>query len=344
MTVQTQLLAKLAAEWPADQWREVTVLVAISGGADSVALARALHELRAGGEGRLVLAHYNHQLRGEESDGDQAFVEELGRRLGVEVVVGRKDGEREGGREGEREGATPEEALRELRYGFLAKAADQVGARHVVTAHTADDQVETVLHNILRGTGLAGLAGIPRVRPLTEAATLVRPLLLVTRTEVLDYLAAISQTYREDSSNQLTNYTRNRIRRELLPLLEQEFNADVRAAILRLSRIAEEADDLVSTRVRRLLSHIKRLIPGGVELQTRPLTLASDLIARAALKQAWTWQGWPLGEMSFERWNELLAFARAPSAGRNSEAAPRMFPGSIRAEKQGGVLRLIRPD
>ena len=343
MTYQTQLLAKLSADWPPDQWCDVTVLVAVSGGADSVALARALHELHTGGEGRLVMAHYNHQLRGPESDGDQAFVEELGRRIGVEVVVGRQDAERERGREGERENAASEEALRQVRYQFLARAADKVGARYVATAHTADDQVETVLHNIMRGTGLAGLAGMPRVRPLTEATTLVRPLLSVTRTEVLDYLAAISQTYRDDSSNLLTNYTRNRIRRELLPLLEREFNPDVRAAILRLARIAEEADELVSTRVRRLLSHIKRLIPGGVALQTRPLTQASDLIARAALKQAWTWQGWPLGEMSFERWNELLAFARKPSAGQGPQAAPRMFPGNIRAEKQGGVLRLTRP-
>jgi tRNA(Ile)-lysidine synthase len=335
MTTNAALITRVCADWPPEDWRDVTVLVAVSGGADSVALARALRQLRSAGEGRLVIAHYNHRLRGAESDGDQAFVEELGRELGVEVVVGRQEGETERPR--------AEERLREVRYRFLARAADEAGARYVATAHTADDQVETVLHNILRGTGLAGLAGIPRVRTLTAAATLIRPLLSVTRIEVTEYLAATSQNHREDSSNELTNYTRNRIRRELLPLLEREFNPEVRAAILRLSRIAEEADDLVSTRVRRLLGHIKRLVPGGVELQTRPLSRATDLIARAALKQAWKWQGWPLGEMSFERWNELLTFARAPSAGKGSQAAPRMFPGNIRAEKQGGVLRLTRP-
>src|SRR5262245_36914671 len=185
------LLAKLAADWPPETWRDVTVLVAVSGGADSVALARALYQLRAPGEGRLVLAHYNHRLRGAESDGDQAFVEELGRQLAMPVAIGRQDGEKERARAGETESAKSEEALREVRYQFLVRTANETGTRYVATAHTADDQVETVLHNILRGTGLAGLAGIPRVRPLAGAATLIRPLLSVTRAEVIDYLASL---------------------------------------------------------------------------------------------------------------------------------------------------------
>ncbi|HEX5104177.1 MAG TPA: tRNA lysidine(34) synthetase TilS, partial [Pirellulaceae bacterium] len=200
------LISKLATDWPPDEWRDVTVLVAVSGGADSVALLRGLHQLKAAGEGRLVLAHFNHRLRGAESDADQALVEELARRLGLEAVVGAR------GREGEGERGRSEESLRELRYEFLAAAADKVGARFVATAHTADDQVETVLMNVLRGTGLAGLAGIPRVRRLTDAATLIRPLLNVTRAEVLEYLHSLGQSYRDDATNQSADYTRNRVR------------------------------------------------------------------------------------------------------------------------------------
>jgi tRNA(Ile)-lysidine synthase len=173
------LLTKLAGDWPPEQWRDVTVLVAVSGGADSVALLRGLCALRSAGDGRLVIAHFNHRLRGAESAADQTFVEELGQQQALRVILGSRDGD---GR------ASSEETLREQRYQFLRQAADQAGARYVAIAHTADDQVETVLHNILRGTGLAGLAGIPRVRPLTEAATLIRPLLGATRAEVLAFL------------------------------------------------------------------------------------------------------------------------------------------------------------
>ncbi len=358
------LAAKLSAAWPAEQWRDVTVLVAVSGGADSVALARALVDLRLPGEGRLVLAHYNHGLRGGESDGDQALVEELGQRLGLEVIVGGRAGEGVRGREGERptdsclssfsasiavsrsqvHPLTPspplplmsEESLRVLRYEFLARAAGQVGARYVATAHTADDQVETVLANFLRGTGLAGLAGIPRARQLTGAATLIRPLLDVTRAEVLDYLRQIKQPYRDDSSNARTDYTRNRIRHELLPLLARDYNPQVREAILRLSRLAGEADDEITGLAANLAAQIVRPIESGIEIPVEWLATLSDFFARSVLRAAWRSQGWPEQEMGLAEWDSLLAQARDP------RPAPRVFPGAIRAEKRGDVLRLTR--
>jgi len=329
------LIEKLAAAWPVEKWRDVTVLVAVSGGADSVALATALRELRPSGEGRLVLAHYNHRLRGAESDADQALVEEIGRQMRLEVIVGA------GGGDGT--SATSEDSLRSLRYQFLVEAASQCGARYVTTAHTADDQVETVLFNILRGTGLAGLVGIPRVRALTEAATLVRPLLDVSRDEVLEYLQRLGKSFRDDSSNASSRYTRNRIRHELLPLLEREYHPNVRQSIARLSRIAEEADQFVEARARRLLSRYKRLFGDDVEIETRPLRRSPELVARAALMLIWRWQGWPLADMSFEKWDQLLAFAREPATDDNPRIAPRMFPGGIRAERQGEILRLRCP-
>jgi tRNA(Ile)-lysidine synthase len=333
------LVARLAAAWPADTWSDVTVLAAVSGGADSVALVHGLVQLRIPGDGRLVVAHYNHRLRGAESDADQSFVGVLAKRLGLELITDSSP-------------SLPlspspplasESALRDERYAFLRRAANQCGARYVATAHTADDQVETVLMNMLRGTGLAGLAGIPRVRALYEGVALVRPLLDATRHEVLEYLSDQGLTHREDATNASRDYTRNRIRHELLPLLAREYNPEVRAAIQRLSRLAAEADDLVFSQVRLLLSKIKRLRPDGVELQTQPLRRASDLIARAALLQAWKWQGWPLADMTFERWEELLAFARQPPATSGADAASRMLPGGIRAQREGDVLRLTRP-
>ena len=298
-----------------------------------MALARALHQLRAGGEGRLIVAHYNHGLRGAESDGDQAFVEEMGRELGVRVVAGKGRG---------RDGTKSEESLRELRYQFLARTADECGARYVATAHTADDNVETVLHNVLRGTGLAGLEGIPRARTLTPAATLIRPLLSVTRAAVLEYLAAQGKTYREDSSNVATTYIRNRIRSELLPLLEREYNPHVREALTRLSRIAIAANDWLEQFVEEILGTVMRSIDGGIEIDRHALNNSPDFLAQLAMMAAWRGQHWPLQDMSYEKWDELAAFARSPAPVRG--VYERLtFPGNIRAEKQGGVLRLTRP-
>jgi tRNA(Ile)-lysidine synthase len=349
------LCTKLAGAWPAENWRDVTVLVAVSGGADSVALARALVDLRRPGEGRLVLAHFNHKMRGAESDGDQAFVEELGRGLGLEVVVGARSTSysysssssfsfsssssfsSSTSTEMTPRPPTSEESLRSLRYQFLAESAGQVGARYVATAHTADDQVETVLANFLRGTGLAGLAGIPRTRQLTDATTLIRPLLDVTRAEVLEYLRQIGQPVREDSSNARADYTRNRIRHELLPLLAREYNPEVRAAILRLSRLAGEADDEITGLAADLAAQYVQPIAGGFEISVQRLSTLSDFLARSLLRAAWRSQGWPEQEMGLAEWDSLLALAR------EERAAPRNFPGAVRAQSSSGTMRLTRP-
>jgi tRNA(Ile)-lysidine synthase len=338
---RTSLTEKLAAAWPPDVWSDVTVLVAVSGGADSVTLARALHQLRIPDEGRLVLAHFNHRLRGAESDGDQAFVEDLGRELGVEVVVGEREGEGERGRDAGQ--GTSEESLRELRYAFLAQTANKCGARYVATAHTRDDQVETILLNILRGTGLSGVAGIPRTRRLTEAATLVRPLLDVSREEVVAYLRLLDQSFREDATNRLPNYKRNRIRHELMPLLEREFNPHVREALVRLGRLAGEADDEIGRLASDMVSQVVRPLPDGVELSSEPLHRITDGLARAVLRAAWRWQGWPEQDMGWDEWSELLLVARSSGGPHELWVWQRTFPGGIRAETKGGVLRLTRP-
>ena len=331
----SNLPAQLAAAWPPKNWRDVTVLVAVSGGADSVALLRGLLEIREAGEGRLIVAHFNHRLRGVESDGDQTFVVELAERLGLTVVAGW----REAGAEGGSDGAT-EESLRDARYAFLTQESGVYGARYVATAHTADDQVETVLLNVLRGTGLAGLAGIPRIRPLAESTTLIRPLLGVSRAAVLEYLAALEQPFREDASNRSLDYTRNRIRHELLPLLARDYNPHVREALRRLSQLAGEADDELCGRATQHQELLVRPIAGGVELLTESLAPMSDYLIRTLLQSIWRQQRWPLQDMSRDKWQQLLALTRATDA---AAPAAQMFPGGIRAERSQSQLRLTRP-
>ena len=221
------LEAQLDAAWPPDRWQDVTALVAVSGGPDSTALLRALVALRPVGAGRLIVAHFNHRLRGAESDGDEQFVVELARSLGITCRMGRAaSGEGRGDlptmhdAEG---GRLSEERSRAARYEFLEQTAKEIGARYVVTAHTADDQAETVLHRILRGTGLAGLAGMAKAARLAPGiARYARS--WASRAPVHDYLAAIGQSFRHDSSNTALDYTRNRLRNDLLPKLAAEYN------------------------------------------------------------------------------------------------------------------------
>ena len=147
----------LADMWDPRYWGELTVLAAVSGGADSVGLLRAMAAVRQPGSGRLMVAHYNHRWRGAASDADETFVRDLSRQLNLPCEVGRSDSV--GGMAGLGHGG--ESAARAARYDFFRATADRVAARYVATAHTATDQAETILHRILRGTGLRGLGGIP---------------------------------------------------------------------------------------------------------------------------------------------------------------------------------------
>ena len=200
-----------------------TAVAAVSGGADSIFLAETLYrnklrvascELRDN-ESKLVIAHVNHNLRGAESDADEQFVRNWveQRQKNAPWLVGRftrlniqtdSDG--------------LENACREARYAWLKDVCCEVGARYLFTAHNADDQIETVLFRILRGAGLDGLAGIAPIRVLTEGVTLVRPLLGWTKKQIIEQLDAWNQPYRTDSSNLSSDFSRNKIRNELLPL------------------------------------------------------------------------------------------------------------------------------
>ena len=186
-------------------------------------------------KGPLIVGHFHHGLRPQQADADQAFVESLCQDLGVPCETGSADVRKIAAQQGD----GLEAAARELRYDFLLRdLAERHGARYLVTGHTADDQAETILHRIVRGTGLRGLAGMPRARSLSPAVSLLRPLLTLSRSAVHAYLAAIEQPYCSDESNSDPAFTRNRIRNQLLPLIQEEFNPQAIPAILRLGQLA----------------------------------------------------------------------------------------------------------
>ena len=207
--------------------------VGVSGGADSVALLRLLHGLQDELGIRLAVLHFQHGLRGEESAGDEAFTAELAGRLGLEFF--REEEDVAAWAKSHR--LNLEEAGRQLRTGFFERMVQEARVTRVATAHTADDQAETVLAHLVRGTGLAGLAGI-----YPAAGRVVRPLLEVRRAELRAWLTAIGQAWREDSTNVDTARLRARLRRDLLPLLEREFQPNIVGQLCRLAELAREEE------------------------------------------------------------------------------------------------------
>jgi tRNA(Ile)-lysidine synthase len=272
------------------------MIAAVSGGPDSTALLVALNALRRKKHLDIAAVHANHALRGEESDRDERFVCELCARLHVELVrrrlpvpldaSGRADG--------------IEVTARNLRLQFFADAASQLGASFVATAHTADDQVETVLHRIIRGTALTGLAGIPAVRELAPGIMLIRPLLALHRNQVMDYLAAMQQDSREDRSNRDLIFTRNRLRHELIPYLIQHFNPHIGEALTRLARHAADAQAAIETQVERLRRRAAAMPDTHtVILRLSVLRTAPPFLVRELVRRLWTEAGWPLKQLGY---------------------------------------------
>ncbi len=317
------------------------LVVAVSGGPDSVALLYALLDPARGTEdGRLVVAHLNHRLRGEESDADEDFVRALHARLTVgspELRLRCASLDVKTAAAGE----NLESVARRLRYEWLAGVAQDEGVTRVVTGHTADDQAETVLHRLLRGAGLRGLRGIAPSRPLADGVVLLRPMLAVRRADVLAYLISLGEPYREDSSNLDPAFTRNRIRHELLPLLASRFNPEVVRGLCRLAGQAEETYAAEEAEALTLLKLAERPRAGDLLVFDRKTFVAAPRHrVREALRLAWRREGWPVGEMGFDAWERLAAVALGETAAVD-------LPGGVRARARGGVLRMgagPRPD
>ncbi len=335
------LETQLAEAWPPDDFSDVTVLLAVSGGADSVAMLRALHALKTGGVGRLVVGHVNHGLRGNESDEDERFVVGLAKRHGLACEVSTAHVRELAAIEGD----GLEAAARTLRYERLRIMAEHVGARYLVTAHTADDQAETVMHRIVRGTGIRGLAGIPRLRMLSAATTLIRPMLRFRRAELLSYLKDLGQPYRVDASNADPRFTRNRIRHELLPLLARQFNENVVDALLRLATLADEihgvTDALIVDLLEQCVEGLDR-VTGPVRICTNRLVGQPRYLVREVAIAVWRLREWPQQAMGFPEWDHLATMI--DEAANRAADVPKActFPGKVQAEIFDSVLVLRR--
>ena len=275
-------------------------VVAVSGGSDSVGLLTVLSKSAPKLGLQLSVAHFDH---GGEA-GDAEFVADLARRSGCEIDLGVWNSR--SGSEAATERFVEAEA-RATRYQWLVEVAQRRNANVVAVGHTQDDQAETILFRILRGTGPQGVSGMPIRRKLAESIALVRPLLSVSRQEIEVYLSTLGQTWREDPTNRDVSRSRARLRHEVLPKLAADFNPKVVEAIVRLGNlIAAEHRDFQSGLEK--LALLATLDDGGdrLVLDRGTLQLCGSSFARAELiRRLWRKKGWPEGAMNARRWRRL---------------------------------------
>jgi tRNA(Ile)-lysidine synthase len=256
---------------------ETAVLAAVSGGADSTCLLDLFRRLRGESPFDLAVAHLNHSLRGAESDRDEEFVRSLAGRLGLPFHVRRLS---PGSLEGSKDGL--EAAARRARYAFLEEMARGIGAKRVALGHTRDDQAETFLLRLVRGSGTRGLAGI---YPVVEGL-FIRPLLGVGRNDVEAYLKERSLPWRLDSSNADPGRTRNRIRSRLLPLLREEFNPEIVPALARATEILREEEAYLDEVTRHLAQRLLRREAYGIALSIPAVRVLHPALRRRLLRRA----------------------------------------------------------
>lgn len=286
------------------------IVVAVSGGADSVALLHVLAGLRTAWPLELHVAHLDHGLRASSSD-DARFVHELSVRLGIPATVERRDVATRCASEG----WSLEDGARRLRYEVLQAVAQRQSASHLAVAHTADDQAETVLMRLIRGAGLLGLGAIPMTRDLGEVR-LVRPLLEVWRRELLAYLKAERLTYREDPTNQQWDFVRNRIRHELLPLLERSYNPQIKERLVQLARQSRADYAYLQEAAARQWKRIaKRTSPRAVRLGRLPFLRQSPSIQRQLVRQAVACVQGDMTQFEFRHWVEIERLFRERPVG-----------------------------
>lgn len=319
--------------------KDDAVVVGVSGGPDSMALLYMLLELNRshGWDLRVHVAHLNHQIRGEESEKDAAFVQAAADQLSLPCTIDSRNVPQLA----EERGVSLEEAARQERYEFFGRVCLQAGARAVAVGHHADDNAETILHRILRGTGLRGLAGIPQSRPLAPGSDIriVRPLLRFNRADLLKYLADEGVAFREDRSNLSVEPMRNRLRNTILPAVEAEVNPQAREALNRLGEQARWLEEFLGETVQRtfetlIISRTDQVITLNADALLRKSRIVQTELIRLA------YRSFGLGEqdLGFHHLVSVQDLIADPASGKQA-----ILPGGMIVEKRYGQLSFSLP-
>jgi tRNA(Ile)-lysidine synthase len=351
------------------------VVVALSGGPDSVALVHLLRELELAGDVKIAgVAHFNHQLRGAQADGDEEFCREMSAALALPFECGRGDVRAAAAKEGR----SIEDAARVLRYAFLEGATDRLAADAIAVGHSRDDQAETFLLRLLRGSGPQGLAGI-----LPRAGRVIRPLLEISRADLRAYVSERHLPFREDATNADVSIPRNRVRHELLPHLERDFSPGVVRILAREATIARQDEDLLhgmAIDLARSIVLTREDDSPSSEIDAAALTSLHPALAARVTRLALQAQA-PQAFIGFDHVDRFLEFARQGGAGgalslpgqqavrtgarillgpeparrpraagaaktgfANSFTFPLSIPGEVRLDKQGWAISAVSAD
>jgi tRNA(Ile)-lysidine synthase len=307
------------------------VVVAVSGGSDSVCLLSVLAELSREYDLTLHVAHLDHLFRGKESADEALFVADLAEKLGVPATIGKIDvpafcRER---------GLSSQEGARTARYGFFSRVVEATGASRIATGHTADDQAETFLMRLLRGAGVSGLSGIPPVRE-----NIIRPLIEVTRQEVLEHVKEAGLAFVTDPSNAQPLYTRNRLRQDVLPVLRQ-FNPRVVETLASEASLLRDEDEAVETVLSALSSDVISRGKDGIlfkreKFNALPKAFRRRLFRKAAALAGEESSGLPRQSREFSsvQIDEALTFMAAAGTGR----AMRLLDGLTVEREYGKII------
>lgn len=304
-----------------------TVLIAVSSGPDSVCLLHVLKQLQDEYNLSLHIAHLNHGFRGEEAEEDAKFVQDMGESLGIPVIAEFSDvpayaRERR---------LSKQEAAREVRYRFFSAAADKTGSDRIALGHTADDQAETFLMRLLRGSGSHGLSGIPPVRE-----KIVRPLIGVFREEIREYLSENDIRYRTDSSNLTPVYLRNKIRLELIPLLAKEYNPNIMDTIIRSLNILRDEDIFLDNYVRKIFRDmVINESEGVIQFDVQRVNSCDEPVKRRLVRYAVeSVKGSEGIALSFQHVEEALCLLNNDKVGEID------FPAGVVAERRGDIFSI----
>jgi tRNA(Ile)-lysidine synthase len=307
------------------------LVLAVSGGADSTALLHVMADLKSTGllQADLLCVHVNHQLRGSQSDLDQEFVVAQSKKLGLEIVVKKADVRKVS----ENEKISIETAARQLRIELLLDIAKEVGAAWIATGHHMDDNAETVLHRLLRGTGIRGLCGVWPERVFAEGISFARPLLKVTRKQILAYLNSKHLSWREDATNADCIYKRNFIRHRLQPALQAECTAPLAESLNQLSEKARLFYLKVNQHADEIWPEVAHEKKGRVILDIQKLLSSTKWVQVELIRRAIVKAGSGERDLRQEHFEAVLKLAKNAHGGKYIE-----LPDGFEAANEYGKL------
>lgn len=297
------------------------VLVAVSGGPDSVCLLRVLLDMRRALGIEIVVGNMDHALRGKESASDSRFVKELSRKLEVEFVHKKVNVRRTG-----KKGTSVEERAREKRYEFLTETAVRKNCNVIATGHTMDDQAETILMRLIYGSSTTGITGIPPVR-YQGLYRIIRPLIRVEKRDVLSFLKKVGLEYVEDSSNLDKKFVRNNIRYEVLPFLEK-YNPRLKRTLVNLSDAVREDSLFVSREKEKYInSHINT--KGAADsIKIKDIMLQPKTLRKELFKELFKKAGGNVKKLTYRHWMDMDYFLRTAVKNKSLN-----FPGKVKVIK-----------